>query len=114
MDVPMIGYVHLALKLIVEGMYDFVCGEAEEIEHASIFFYGDHDIYHLALDILGIPRDWKPILVEHVHGGKPITKSMRNELEKMTILLDEISSNDITSLADAMRVDYVTKTTKHM
>lgn len=35
-----IGYVQLSFRIIVEAMYDLICGSPNDILSASIFFYG--------------------------------------------------------------------------
>lgn len=35
-----VGYVHLAYRIIVEALYDLICGTHDQMLSASIFFYG--------------------------------------------------------------------------
>ncbi|PID85723.1 MAG: hypothetical protein CSB13_06615 [Chloroflexi bacterium] len=36
-----IGYVHLAMKIVTEAMYDLVLGDYEDMLSAHYFFFGD-------------------------------------------------------------------------
>jgi hypothetical protein len=40
-SVGSIGYVHLAFRIIVEALYDLICGTHDQMLSASIFFFGD-------------------------------------------------------------------------
>lgn len=39
-SVGSIGYVHLAFRIIVEALYDLICGTHDQMLSASVFFYG--------------------------------------------------------------------------
>lgn len=56
-----VGYVHLAMKVITEAMYDLLLGDYESMMSAYYFFFGEmtDDVYSDADSILPI---WNRIL----------------------------------------------------
>jgi hypothetical protein len=35
-----IGFIHICFRILVEAMYDLICGDPDAILSASVFFYG--------------------------------------------------------------------------
>ena len=66
-----IGYVHLAMKVITEAMYDLVLGERDDHISASFFFFGDRSesYYWLWSQLLGMSDGELPDLVKKHRDG---------------------------------------------
>lgn len=65
-----IGYVHLAMKVVSEAIYDLILGDRDDMISAALFFYGDEteSLYWLWSDILGY-NSQIPLLVERIKTG---------------------------------------------
>lgn len=68
-----IGYVHLAMKVVTEAMYDLICGDYDDMMSANYFFYGEmtedfnsnkDSIYPIWAKVLGIDPHHLPDIVE--------------------------------------------------
>lgn len=66
-----IGYVHLAMKVVTEAIYDLILGDRDDMISAAIFFYGDEEesLYWLWAEILGY-NSRLPRLVEKLSEGQ--------------------------------------------
>jgi hypothetical protein len=65
-----VGYVHLAMKVVTEAIYDLILGDRDDMISAAIFFYGDEteSLYWLWAEILGY-NNRLPELVEKYATG---------------------------------------------
>ena len=66
-----IGYVHLAMKVITEAMYDLVLGEYADMVSAHFFFFGDESEsnYRIWAEVLGIQDGRLPDIVNRARYG---------------------------------------------
>lgn len=106
-----IGYVQLAFRIIVEAMYDLICGDPEAVLSASQFFYGtmfdtveakDEDeegygekddidwqtgsLYPIYAQILGYNKGTLPILVEKHRNSHVSLRDVENLRNLYTVM----------------------------
>lgn len=104
-----IGWVQLSFRIIVEAMYDLICGAHDDILSASTFFYGtmytlddiekeekepygeeaDYttgSLYPLYAEILGYDEGTLPVLVEKHKKGNVTTADVENLRNLYTVM----------------------------